>query len=86
MVFSYLIATVINTVLQHTQIVNMTDWERRQELFGFFLIVIMIFFVLFNLAGLCLYISRIYYIDAKKAIQARTFCLSAKASSVAQKV
>ena len=61
----------------------MTDWEWRQEFFGFFMIMIMILVVLLNLAGLCLYMSRIYYIDAKKAIQARTFCLEAQTSSVA---
>ena len=72
---------------EHTHIVDMTDWERRQELFGFCLILIMISFVLFNLAGLCLHVSRIYYIDAKKAIHARTLCINAhlaKTSSVAQ--
>ena len=62
----------------------MTGWEWRQEFFGFFLIMIMILVVLLSLAGLCLYMSRIYYIDAKKAIQARNFCLDAQTSSVAQ--
>ena len=50
----------------------MTDWEWRQEFFWFFLIMILILFALLNLAGLCLYVSIIYYIDAKKAMQART--------------
>ena len=80
--FSYL-------CLQHTQIVDMTDWERRQELFGFILIIIMLLFVIINLVGLCLHVSRVYYIDAKMAIQARTFRLNAdlaKTYSVAQKV
>ena len=65
----------------------MTDWERRQELFGFILIIIMLLFVIINLVGLCLHVSRIYYIDAKKAIHARTICINAhlaKTSSVAQ--
>jgi len=63
---------------------DMTDWEWRQEFMGFFLIMIMILVVLLSLAGLCLYMSRIYYVDAKKAIQARTFCLAAQTSSIAQ--
>ena len=90
MIFSYLITTVINTFLQHiNNIVDMTDWERRQELFGFILIIIMLLFVIINLVGLCLHVSRVYYIDAKMAIQARTFRLNAdlaKTYSVAQKV
>ena len=64
----------------------MTGWEWRQEFFGFFLIMIMILFVLLNLAGLCLYMSRIYYIDAKNALKARTLCCQAQTSSVAQMV
>ena len=59
----------------------MTGWEWRQEFFGFFLIMIMILFVLLNLAGLCLYVTIIYYIDAKKAIQAQTICLKAQTLS-----
>ena len=62
----------------------MNGWEWRQEFFGFFLIMVMILVVLLTLAGLCLYMSRIYYIDAKKAIQARACCLDAQTSSVAQ--